>query len=95
MKCTVMFQYSIYDMHFGIMESELILGIPDEIIEVFSDKFFFYNSAMRQIPLFANKKKDLVRIELTFLPVRGISCVSYNIYHLKKLKLCLFNKISK
>ena len=23
--------------------------------------------------------------------VRGITCISYNIYHLKKLKLCLFN----
>ena len=29
-------------------------------------KLFFLNSARRQIPLFANKKKDLVRIELTF-----------------------------
>ena len=44
----------------------LILEISGEIIEVYSD-IFFLNSARRQIPLFANKKKDLVRIELTFL----------------------------
>ena len=25
------------------------------------------------------------------LSVRGITCISYNIYHSKKLKLCLFN----
>ena len=25
------------------------------------------------------------------LAVRGITCISCNIYHLKKLKLCLFN----
>ena len=25
------------------------------------------------------------------LPVRGITCTSYNLYHLKKLKLCHFN----
>ena len=25
------------------------------------------------------------------LTVRGITCKSYNIYHLKKLKLCFFN----
>ena len=33
---------------------------------VFSDKLFFPNSVRRQIPLIANKKKDLVRIELMF-----------------------------
>ena len=34
---------------------------------MFSDQLFFLNSARRQIQLFANKKKDLVRIELMFL----------------------------
>ena len=29
--------------------------------------------------------------EFSTLSVRGITCISYNIYHLKKLKLCLFN----
>ena len=48
-------------MHFSIMKSELILGISDGILEVFSDKVFFLNSARRQIPLFTSKKKDLVR----------------------------------
>ena len=57
----VMFQYSICDMHFGIMKSaELILGNSVEILEVYSDKLIFLNSARRQIPLFANKKKDVV-----------------------------------
>ena len=48
------------------MKSELILGFLTEFLS-FSIKLFFLNSARRQIPLFANKKKDLVRIELTFL----------------------------
>ena len=58
MKCMVKFQYSTCDMHFSIVKSELILGIS-----------VFLSSARHQIPyaLFANKKKDLVRIELTFL----------------------------
>ena len=58
MKCMVMFQYLIYNMHFGIMKSELILRISIVIFKVFSNKLFFFNSARRQIPLFANKKKD-------------------------------------
>ena len=62
----VKFQYSICDMHFGIMKSELILGISVGILKVFSVKLFFLNSARRQTPFFANKKKDLVRLELTF-----------------------------
>ena len=61
-----MFQYSICDMHFWIMKYKLILGISCIIFKVFSDKLFFLNSARHQIPLFANKKKELVRIELTF-----------------------------
>ena len=67
MKGMVMFQYSICDMHFSIMKSDLILGISDKILKVFSAKLFFLNSARSQIPLFANRKKNLVRIELTFL----------------------------
>ena len=66
MKSMIMVQYSICYMHFGIMTSELILGISVEIRSVFSVKLIVLNSARRQIPLFANKKKDLVRIELTF-----------------------------
>ena len=62
-----MFQYSICDMHFGIMKSELIWGISVGILQVFSVKLFFLNLARRQISLFANVKNDLVRIELTFL----------------------------
>ena len=59
----VMFQYSICYMHFSIMKSELIFGISVGILEVFRDKaIFFLNSARRQIPLFAKKKKDLVRL---------------------------------
>ena len=60
MKCTVVFQYLICDLHFGIMKSELILEISVGILSVFSDKLFFLNSARRQIQLFANKKKDSV-----------------------------------
>ena len=57
----VKFQYSIYDMHLGIMKSaELILGNSVEILKVYSDKLIFLNSARCQIPLFANKKKDEV-----------------------------------
>ena len=33
----------------------------------------------------------LAQIIFAYLSVRGITCKSYNIYHLKKLKLCLFN----
>ena len=33
--------------------------------------------------------------ENTRWAVRGISCIRYNIYHLKKLKLCLFNNYFK
>ena len=33
----------------------------------------------------------LYKVDLFVLPVRGITCISYNIYHLKKLTLCLFN----
>ena len=69
MKGMVMFQYSICDLHFGIMKSELILGISVGILLVFSDKLFFLNSARRQIPLFVNTKKNLVRIELTLQEV--------------------------
>ena len=65
MKCMVMFQYSICDWHFGIMKSELILGISVGILKFFSDKLFFLNSARRQTSLFVNK--DLIRIELSFL----------------------------
>ena len=61
----VMFQYSICDMHFGIIKFELIWGIFVEILLAFSDKLLFLNSI--QSPLFANKKKGLVRIELMFL----------------------------
>ena len=43
------------------------MGIFVGILKVFSDKLFFLNLARRLILLFANKKKDLVRIELTFL----------------------------
>ena len=32
MKCIVMFQYSICDMHLSIMRSELVLGISVEIL---------------------------------------------------------------
>ena len=67
MKCMVMFEYSICDMHFGIMKSELILGISAGILLVFSDKLSYLNLARRQIQLLANKMKDLVRMELTFL----------------------------
>ena len=66
MKCMVIIQYSICHMHFGILKSELILGISVGIHSVLSDKLLFLNSARSQIPLFANKKKDLVRIEITF-----------------------------
>ena len=66
MQCMVMFQYSICDMHFGIMKSKLILGISVGNLKIFSDELFFLNSARRQTPLFVNKIKDLVRIELTF-----------------------------
>ena len=71
-----MFQYSICDVHFGIMKSELIFVW---ILEVFSAKGFFLHSARRQIPLVANKKKDLVWIELTFLQEVSI-IVSVKIY---------------
>ena len=57
MKCMAMFQYSMCDMHLGIMKSELILGISVGIPQVFSDKLFFLNSTRRQIPLFANKRR--------------------------------------
>ena len=67
MKCMVMFEYSICDMHFGIMKSELIWGISAGILLVFSDKLFYLNLARRQIQSLANKIKDLVRMELTFL----------------------------
>ena len=43
------------------------MGIFVRILKVFSDKLFFLHLARRLILLFANKKKDLVRIELTFL----------------------------
>ena len=43
----------------------------------FSDKLFFLNSARRQIPLFAIKK-DLVRIELTFLQEVLINVSEYD-----------------
>ena len=33
MKCVVMFQYSICNMHFGIMKSELILGTSVAILK--------------------------------------------------------------
>ena len=36
-------------------------------LSFFSNKLFFLNLARSQIRLLANKKKDLVRIELTFL----------------------------
>ena len=49
-----MFQYSICDMHFGIMKSELIRGISVGILQVFSNKLFFLKSARSQIPFFAN-----------------------------------------
>ena len=62
-----MIQYSICDMHFGILKSELNLGISVGILQVFSDKLFFLNLTRRQFPMFANKKKDLFRIELMFL----------------------------
>ena len=65
MKSMVMVQYSICYMHFGIKTSELILGISVRTF-IFSIELFFLNSARRQIPLFANKKKDLVRMELNF-----------------------------
>ena len=58
MKYVVMSLYSICDMRFGIMKSELILGISVETLRVFSDKLFFPNLAGRQIPLFADNKKD-------------------------------------
>ena len=65
LKCLVMFQYSICDMHFCILKSEVILGISVRILV--SNKLFFLNSARRQILLFVNKKKNLVGIQLTFL----------------------------
>ena len=52
----VMFQYSICDMHFGIKQSELILGISVGILLVFSDKLFFLILARCQMPFFAKKK---------------------------------------
>ena len=60
-----MFQYSIYDMHFGIIKSALIWAISVVILSVFRDKLFLIISARRQIRSLANKNKDLVRIELT------------------------------
>ena len=66
MKCIVMFQYSICDMHFGITKSDLILGISVRIFYVFSNRYSSSISARRQILLFANKKMDLVRIEIVF-----------------------------
>ena len=57
-----MFQYSICDIHFGIMKSELNVGISVGILQIFSDKLFFLNSTRRQILMFANKKKDLVKL---------------------------------
>ena len=59
--------FDVCDRHYDIMKSELIWGISVGILLVFSNKLFFLNSARRQIPLFANKKKDLGRIEQTFL----------------------------
>ena len=66
MKCMVLFQYSICDMNFGIMESDLILGILSPFIKFLAMN---YSSSIRLgvrsrcLP----KKKDLARIELTFL----------------------------
>ena len=44
MECMVMFQYSICDMHFGIMKSELILGI---LVELFEFLAINYSSSIR------------------------------------------------
>ena len=57
---------SICNIHFGIIKSEVILGISVRIFYIFSDKLSFLTSVRRLIPLFANKKKNLIRIELTF-----------------------------
>ena len=34
---------------------------------------------------------NLLKSVSLLLAVRGITCISYNIYHSKKLKLCLLN----
>ena len=44
MKCMVMFQYSICDMHFGIMKDGLISGISLGSLQVFSNRLLFFNS---------------------------------------------------
>ena len=57
-----------FDMWHVFQHHEIWVDFGDfcRIFLSFIDKLFFPNKARRQIPLFANKKKDLVRIELTF-----------------------------
>ena len=60
----------IFDMWHAFRHHEIWVDLGDicrNSFKFFSDKSFFLGSARRQIPLFANQKKDLVRIELTFL----------------------------
>ena len=55
----------IFDMWCAFRHHEIGVDLGD-FCQNSSDKLFFLNSARCQILLFANKKKDLVRIELTF-----------------------------
>ena len=64
MKCMVMCQYSICDMHFGILKDEMISEISVGTLQIFRDRIFTFNSAKRQVSLFTNKKMDLNRIEI-------------------------------
>ena len=63
MKYMVMFIYSICGMHFDIMKAiGLISGISVGSLYILA---IYYSSA--KALLFCNKKKDLVKFELTFL----------------------------
>ena len=62
--------------------------------EFFSDKLFFLNLSRRELPLIANKKKDLVRIELKFLQEVSI-IVRLNMKPRLYFYTCLLIVISK
>ena len=66
LKGMVIFQCSICVMHFCILKDELISGMSVGILYMFSDRIFCFNSAMRQVRLFTDKKKHLNKIELFF-----------------------------
>ena len=78
-------------LHTGLRNRPVISITFLQPINVCFSMLFLYQICLLSLGLMVPHVYKFNEIFVLLFTVRGITCKSYNIYHLKKLKLCLFN----